>query len=102
MREAYIVAPLRSAVGKAFRGSLAHKRPDDLCADIIKGVLKQAGDFDHSLIEDVILGCAMPEAQQGMNVARFALLLAGLPESVPGVTESFLFFRGSNDRNGCR
>ncbi len=84
--KAYIVAPYRSAVGKAFKGSLAHKRPDDLCADVIKGVLKKAGDFDHSAIEDVIIGCAMPEAEQGMNIARFALLLAGLPESVPGIT----------------
>lgn len=86
MREAYIVSPMRSAVGKAFRGSLANKRPDDLCADVIRGVLKNTNEFDHALIEDVIVGCAMPEAEQGMNVARFALLLAGLPESVPGVT----------------
>lgn len=86
MTKAYIVAPLRSAVGKAFRGSLRAKRPDDLAADVIKAVLKKAGDFDHSLIEDCILGCAMPEAEQGMNVARFATLLSGLPESVPGVT----------------
>jgi len=82
----YIVAPFRSAVGKAFKGGFAQKRPDDLCADVIKGVLERAGEFDHKLIEDVYVGCAMPEAQQGMNVARFALLLAGLPESVPGVT----------------
>lgn len=86
IRTAYIVSPFRSAVAKAFRGGFANKRPDDLCADVIQGVLKHAGDFDHSLIEDVIVGCAMPEAEQGMNVARFALLLAGLPESVPGVT----------------
>lgn len=85
-KTAYIVSPKRSAVGKAFRGSLVNKRPDDLCADIIKGVLKDAGEFDHALIEDVIVGCAMPEAQQGMNVARFAALLSGLPESVSGVT----------------
>ena len=82
----YIVAPFRSAVGKAIRGGFANKRPDDLCADVIKGTLDRAGEFDHSLIEDVYVGCAMPEAQQGMNVARFALLLAGLPESVSGVT----------------
>lgn len=86
MKEVYVVAPYRSAVGKAFRGSLANKRPDDLCAEVIKGVLEKAGPFDHSEIDDVIVGCAMPEAEQGMNVARFALLLAGLPESVPGVT----------------
>ena len=82
----YIVAPYRSAVAKAFRGGFANKRPDDLCADVIKGTLAKAGEFDHELIEDVYVGCAMPEAEQGMNVARFALLLAGLPDSVPGVT----------------
>lgn len=86
MQAAYIVSPLRSAVSKAFRGSLRNKRPDDLCADVIKAVLADAGSFDPALIEDVIVGCAMPEAEQGMNIARFALLLAGLPESVPGVT----------------
>jgi acetyl-CoA acyltransferase len=85
MKTAYIVSPLRSAVGKAFRGSLRAKRPDDLCADVIRAVVKDS-KIDPSLIDDVILGCAMPEAEQGMNVARFALLLAGLPESVPGVT----------------
>ncbi len=85
MKTAYIVAPLRSAVGKAFKGGLRTKRPDDLCADVIRAVVKQSG-VDPALIEDVIIGCAMPEAEQGMNVARFALLLAGLPESVPGVT----------------
>lgn len=82
----YIVSALRSPVGKAFRGTLAAKRPDDLCADVIKAVLKEAGSFDPALIEDVIVGCAMPEAEQGMNVGRFCALLAGLPESVPGVT----------------
>lgn len=85
MKTAYIVAPLRSAVGKAFRGSLRSKRPDDLCADVIRAVVT-ASKIDPNLIDDVFLGCAMPEAEQGMNVARFALLLAGLPESVPGVT----------------
>ena len=85
MKTAYIVAPLRTPVGRAHKGSLRTKRPDDFCADVIRAVVKNAG-IDPKLIEDVILGCAMPEAEQGMNVARFALLLAGLPESVPGVT----------------
>lgn len=85
MKTAYIVSPLRSAVGKAMRGTLRVKRPDDLCADVIRAVVK-ASKVDPALIEDVIVGCAMPEAEQGMNVARFALLLAGLPEHVPGVT----------------
>lgn len=86
MKTAYIVAPFRSAIGKAMRGSLVHKRPDELCADIIKGVLSRAGEFDHELIDDAIVGCAMPEVEQGMNVARFSVLIAGLPETVGGVT----------------
>ena len=85
-KAAYIVSPYRSAVAKAFRGGFRAKRPDDLCADVIKGVLERTPAFDPALIEDVILGCAMPEAEQGMNIARFTVLLAGLPETVPGVT----------------
>ena len=85
MKTAYIVSPLRSPVGKAGRGGFRSKRPDDLCADVIRAVVAQS-KVDPKLIEDVIVGCAMPEGDQGMNVARFALLLAGLPESVPGVT----------------
>lgn len=81
----YIVAPYRSAVGKAKRGSLVCKRPDELCADVIRGVLERS-QVPAELIEDVLVGCAMPEAEQGMNVARIATLLAGLPHSVPGVT----------------
>jgi acetyl-CoA acyltransferase len=86
MKDVYIVAARRTPVGKAFRGGLRNKRPDDFCADVIRGVLQAAGSFDHAAIDDVYLGCAMPEAEQGMNVARLALLLAGIPESVPGVT----------------
>ena len=86
MTRAYIVSPLRSAVGKAFRGSLRTKRPDDLCADLIKAVLKSTPEFDYNEIDDCIVGCAMPEAEQGMNVGRFAALLADLPNTVPGVT----------------
>lgn len=82
----FIVSPLRSPVGKAFKGTLRTKRPDDLCADLIKAVMADNPDLDPTLIEDVLVGCAMPEAEQGMNVARFALLLAGLPNQVPGVT----------------
>jgi len=85
-KAAYIVSPYRSAVAKAFRGGFRAKRPDDLCADIIRGVLERTPKFDVSEIEDVILGCAMPEAEQGMNMARFTVLLAGLPEVVSGVT----------------
>lgn len=86
MKPVYIISPYRSAVAKAFRGSFANKRPDDLCADVIKGVMAKTPTLDPSLIEDVVIGCAMPEAEQGMNIARFALLLAGLPDTVPGMT----------------
>lgn len=86
MSEAYIVSALRTAVGKAPRGTLKNKRPDDMGAELIKGMLKTLPSFDLHEIDDVFMGCAMPEAEQGMNVARFTLLLAGLPESVPGVT----------------
>lgn len=86
MKQAYIVTALRSPVCKAFKGSLRAKRPDELCADVIRGILEKTPTFDPAEIDDVIVGCAMPEAEQGMNIARFTVLLAGLPESVPGVT----------------
>ena len=86
MKAVYLVSPLRSPIGKAFKGGLATSRPDNFCADVVKAVVKQAGDFDPGLIEDLILGCAMPEAEQGMNIGRMVGLLAGLPETVPGVT----------------
>jgi len=82
----YIVSPFRTAVGKAFRGAFAAKRPDDMGAELIKGMLQRTAPFDPALVEDVYFGCAMPEAEQGMNVARFISLLSGLPESVPAVT----------------
>ncbi len=86
MKTAYIVSPMRSAVGKAFRGNLRSKRPDDLCADLIRAVVAANPGIDPHEIDDCIVGCAMPEAEQGMNVARFAVLLANLPDTVPGVT----------------
>ncbi|MDZ7747579.1 MAG: acetyl-CoA C-acyltransferase [Halofilum sp. (in: g-proteobacteria)] len=86
IRDAYIVAARRSPVGKAPRGSLRRKRPDDLLADTLRATLADAPGLDPAAIDDVIIGCAMPEGEQGMNVARIALLLAGLPDSVPGVT----------------
>ncbi|PYZ95769.1 acetyl-CoA C-acyltransferase [Alteribacter lacisalsi] len=86
MREAVIVAGARTPVGKAKRGTLAHVRPDDLGALTVKETLKRAGDFDPKRIEDVIMGCAMPEAEQGMNMARNIAGLAGLPDSVPAIT----------------
>ncbi len=85
MEQAYITHIKRSAITKAFRGGFAHKRPDELCADIIRGVVKDSG-IDPNTIEDALIGCAMPEAEQGMNIARMAVLMAGLPEGVPGMT----------------
>lgn len=86
MREAVIVAGARTPVGKAKRGTLATVRPDDLGALTVKETLKRANDFDPSRIDDVIIGCAMPEAEQGMNMARNIAALAGLPEQVPAIT----------------
>src|SRR5271156_4623305 len=79
MREAVIAASIRTAVGKSGRGALATTRPDDLAATAIEGALARLPQLDRNEIEDVILGCAMPEAEQGMNVARIAALRAGLP-----------------------
>jgi acetyl-CoA acyltransferase len=86
VQEAYIVAATRTPVGKAPRGMFRNTRPDDLLAHVLKSVLAQAPSLDPAQIGDVIVGCAMPEAEQGMNVARIGLLLAGLPVGVPGVT----------------
>ncbi len=85
-RDAWIVAARRTPVGKAPRGTLRRTRPDDMLAHAIRAVLADAPGVDPAAIDDVIVGCAMPEAEQGMNVARIGLLLAGLPDSVPGVT----------------
>ena len=86
VQEAYIVFATRTPVGKAPRGMFRNTRPDDLLAHVLKSVLAQAPALDPASIGDVIVGCAMPEAEQGMNVARIALLLAGLPDTVPGLT----------------
>lgn len=86
IQEAYIVAAQRTPVGKAPRGVFRHTRPDDLLAHTIKAVMEKVPEIPGELIDDVIVGCAMPEAEQGMNVARIGLLLAGLPDSVPGMT----------------
>ncbi|CAB3739806.1 3-ketoacyl-CoA thiolase [Achromobacter deleyi] len=85
IQEAYIVAATRLPVGKR-NGAYATTRPDDLLAAALQGVLAQTPWLDAARIDDVITGCAMPEAEQGMNVARIGLLLAGLPQSVAGVT----------------
>ncbi|KZM55237.1 acetyl-CoA C-acetyltransferase [Aeribacillus composti] len=85
MREAVIVAGARTPVGKAKKGALANIRPDDLGALVVKETLKRAGSYDGH-IDDVIIGCAMPEAEQGLNIARNIAALAGLPYTVPGIT----------------
>ncbi|MDL4839923.1 acetyl-CoA C-acetyltransferase [Aquibacillus rhizosphaerae] len=85
MKEAVIVAGARTPIGKAKKGSLAHMRADDLSALTIKETLKRAGDYE-GVVDDVIIGCAMPEAEQGMNMARNIAGLAGLPITVPGIT----------------
>src|ERR1700691_1942113 len=86
MREAVVVSAVRTAVGKAGKGTLRATRPDDLAAIAIKGALDRVPQLDPKDIEDVILGCAMPEAEQGMNVARISSLRAGLPIEVSAVT----------------
>src|SRR5436190_337023 len=86
MNEAYIVSAVRTPVGKAPRGTLRHTRPDDLAALAIGEAMRRAPGLAAEEVEDVILGCAMPEGAQGMNVARQAALRAGLPVSVPAVT----------------
>ena len=86
VQEAYIVAATRTPVGKAPRGVFRNVRPDDMLAHVLKSALAQAPGLDPSVIDDVVVGCAMPEAEQGMNVARIGLLLAGFPNNVSGMT----------------
>ncbi|NMD68987.1 acetyl-CoA C-acetyltransferase [Bacillus sp. DNRA2] len=85
MRDAVIVSGARTPVGKAKKGTLAYTRPDDLGALVVKETLRRAGNYEGN-IDDVIIGCAMPEAEQGMNVARNIGALAGLPVTVPAIT----------------
>ena len=86
MREVVIVSSVRTPVGRAYKGTLRATRPDELAAVAIKGALDRVPQLDPREIEDVILGCAMPEGEQGMNVARIASLRAGLPVEVSAVT----------------
>src|SRR5512146_2142632 len=86
MREVVIASSVRTAVGKAYKGTLRHTRPDDLAATAIRGALERVPQVDVREVEDVILGCAMPEAEQGMNVARIASLRAGLPVECSAMT----------------
>ena len=86
LQDAYIVAASRTPIGKSHRGFFRNTRPDDLLVAAIQAALRQVPGLDPAAIEDAIVGCAMPEGEQGMNMARVAALLAGLPNSVGGIT----------------
>jgi acetyl-CoA acyltransferase len=86
MREALILSGVRTAIGKAPRGSLSRVRPDELAAAVVAEAVRRVPGLEPGRVEDVILGCALPEGPQGLNVARIAALRAGLPASVPGYT----------------
>lgn len=83
---AYVVSAARTPIGRAFKGAFRNTRPDDLLAHVIREALAAVPSLDGGSVEDTIIGCAMPEAEQGLNVARTAALLAGLPDRVPGIT----------------
>ncbi len=86
IQDAYIVAATRTPIGRSHRGYFRNTRPDDLLATALRAALAQVPGLDPKAIEDVICGCAIPEAQQGLNVARIGAILAGLPHSVGGIT----------------
>jgi len=86
MKEAVIVSCVRTAIGRAPRGTLRFTRPDYMASEVIKEAIARAKGLDPAEIEDVILGCSFPEGEQGMNIGRMAALEAGLPDSVPGQT----------------
>ena len=86
IQDAYIVAATRTPVGKAPKGVFRNTRPDDMLAHVLKAVVAQAPGIDTSRIDDAIIGCAMPEGEQGMNVARIGVLLAGLPDTIAAQT----------------
>src|SRR5438132_876978 len=84
--DAYIIDCLRTPVGKAPRGALCRTRPDDLAAIVVEALFQRYPSVPKGAVDDVILGCAMPEAEQGMNVARIASLRAGVPDSAAAMT----------------
>jgi acetyl-CoA acyltransferase len=86
LQDAYIVAATRTPIGKAPRGMFRHMRPDDLLVRVLQSALSQVPNLDPNTIEDAIVGCSFPEGEQGLNVARMAVLLAGLPNTVGGAT----------------
>ena len=96
IQEAYIVAATRTPIGKAPRGVFRNVRPDDLLIAALKGALAQVPSLDPKAIEDAIIGCAMPEGAQGLNVARSSVLLAGLPDTVGGITVNRFCSSGLN------
>ncbi len=96
VQEAYIVAATRTPVGKAPKGSLRNTRPDDLLVAALRGALAAVPALDPKAVEDAIIGCAMPEGEQGLNVARTAVLYAGLPDSVGGCTVNRFCSSGLN------
>jgi acetyl-CoA acyltransferase len=94
MKEAVIVSAVRTPVGRAPKGALSTTRPDDLAAIAMNGALDRVPGLDKSEIDDVVLGCAQPEGEQGWNIARFAALRAQLPVEIPGVTVNRLCASG--------
>ncbi|UCH48540.1 MAG: acetyl-CoA C-acyltransferase [Betaproteobacteria bacterium] len=96
VQDAYIVAAARSPVGKAPRGVFRHVRPDDLLGHVLNAAMVQVPAVERAEVDDVVVGCAMPEAEQGMNVARIGLLLAGFPNSVSGITVNRFCSSGLN------
>src|SRR3990172_11836611 len=86
MREAVVVTSLRTAIGKAPKGTLRETRPDDMAATVINEVLRRTPSLPAEQVEDVIIGCAIPEAEQGHNMARIITLRAGLPDTVSAMT----------------
>src|SRR3569832_3017224 len=86
IQDAYIAAATRTPIGRSHRGYFRNTRPDDLLATALSAALAQVPGLDPAAIEDVVCGCAIPEAQQGLNVARIGAVLAGLPKSVGGIT----------------
>ncbi len=96
LHDAYIVATTRTAVGRAPRGALRATRPDTLLAHVLRSVVARVPEIEPGRIDDVVVGCALPEFEQGMNVARIGVLLAGLPDSVAGMTVNRFCSSGLN------
>ena len=86
LQDAYIVSATRTPIGRSGRGMFKNTRPDDLLVRVLQNALAQVPNLDPKLIEDAIVGCSFPEAEQGSNLARMAVLLAGLPKTVGGIT----------------